>query len=489
METDRFVRTCGLLHSYASIRSERTLPYEPPSLLDVPLPETVDLYVGAVGEAEARLGKQPRQDGTSAKSPIPLLAATVDSIAASLCAHLELCEEDGEEGRVGGWQFFLHQAVVGERAKLRRRLSSILRFSAASLGELRAGVEELFGQLDGWLGERVRQEAEASGALCAMMRRAVEREEKLPHALQLEGDTLLVDEALLLLPPPPPPPVLPPTQLVEPGELSALQLGSLAAKLRLASSGESLQLETFARLMCKLSAAHFDASSPPLPNGWLPLTHAAYTRLGMQFCPQGSQLLGWPEVITKLAKLPPPTEAQVSEMLSAASALAAVDLTKKRLLLSREQMGQLNLWFETGKLQPDGYSVDAALKDVLFEMLARNGLLDLQRLLLYCAQSASVGFAILGGASEGMLSLEDLYDLLHREGDEPAEHSDPFCRPALRRLFTLLKLGEGERAPYSLVAAHPAGAALLAQCVSYTPKRTYELLQEELAAAGQALRL
>ena len=92
-----------------------------------------------------------------------------------------------------------------------------------------------------------------------------------------------------------------------------------------------------------------------------------------------------------------------------------------------------------------------------------------------------------------MLSIDGLYALLHREplpsGVELPEHTDVFSRATMQRLFTLLKLGEGERAPYALVAAHPAGADLFARCVSYVPKNVYGLVEEQLAGAGTALKI
>ena len=86
-----------------------------------------------------------------------------------------------------------------------------------------------------------------------------------------------------------------------------------------------------------------------------------------------------------------------------------------------------------------------------------------------------------------------MYELLHREpapsGVQPPEHLDPFSMSALKRLFEELKLGEGERAPCPLVAKHPAGAALLSDCVSYVPKRPYELVSTLVQNAGASLKI
>ena len=92
-----------------------------------------------------------------------------------------------------------------------------------------------------------------------------------------------------------------------------------------------------------------------------------------------------------------------------------------------------------------------------------------------------------------MLSLEGLYELLHREpaaaGFEPPEHLDAFSRAALKRLFNELKLGETEKAPCPLVAKHPAGAALLGACVSYVPKDAYGLVSDLVTGAGTSLKI
>ena len=86
-----------------------------------------------------------------------------------------------------------------------------------------------------------------------------------------------------------------------------------------------------------------------------------------------------------------------------------------------------------------------------------------------------------------------LYELLHREpaapGLAPPEHLDPFSMASLKRLFDELKLGESERAPCPLVAKHPAGAALLAACVSYVPKGPYDLVETLVQGAGTSLKI
>jgi len=334
----------------------------------------------------------------------------------------------------------------------------------------------------------------------SIMRKAIEAEQKLPRALQLQGDTLVIDESLLMLPPPPPPPQPPPAQKPMPDRFTAAQLSGLAAKLRAAASGELISIEAFTQVMCRLGSASFDSESPLLPPTWLPLGAPAYTKLAQRFCAEGSSLLGWPEVVVALAALEPLTEKAISEVLSAAASIAAAEAPPAEegapppeLRLTREQLSELPLWFETGATQPDGYSVEGALKGLLFDLLAKGGKLDMQQLLLYCSDSPTKAFAVLGYTSQAMLSLEGIFTLLHREpppsGVEVPEHTDTFSRAALARLFTQLKLGEAELAPYGLVAAHPAGAELLSKCVSYTPKGVYELVAEQLSTAGQALKI
>jgi len=305
--------------------------------------------------------------------------------------------------------------------------------------------------------------------------------------------------------------VPPPAQSPVADRFTAVQLANLAAQLRAASTGETISVDAFTQVMCRLGSASFDAPSPLVPQAWMPLGAPAYQRLGERFCAGGSTLLGWPEVVVVLAALEPPSEKAIGEMLLAAASIAGrTDLlpaeppaegaepppppaARATLKLTREQLAQLPLWFETGAVQSDGYSVEGALKALFFDMLEAGGELDLQQLLLYCCDTPGKAFAVLGFQTQAMLALDGLYELLHREPRagalDPPEHTDAFSRSALQRLFTQLKLGEAERAPYGLVAAHPAGATLLTQCVSYTAKGAYELVAAELASAGQALKI
>mgnify|MGYP007125886052 CR=1 FL=1 len=80
-----------------------------------------------------------------------------------------------------------------QRSKLQRRLASVLRFGLSNVGELKAQVEELYAQLDVWLGARIKQESDATSAVTSIMRKAVEAEEKLPKALQLQGGRALLN--------------------------------------------------------------------------------------------------------------------------------------------------------------------------------------------------------------------------------------------------------------------------------------------------------
>ena len=105
-------------------------------------------------------------------------------------------------------------------------------------------------------------------------------------------------------------------------------------------------------------------------------------------------------------------------------------------VLARGEMLQ-RLHYDLGRAVAQ--SVAAKLKELLFEMLATEQGLDLRQLLLYCCDSPAKAFALLGHQTQGMLSLDQLHALLHREGSEDEAlglptHSDPFSREALLRL-------------------------------------------------------
>ena len=70
-----------------------------------------------------------------------------------------------------------------------------------------------------------------------------------------------------------------------------------------------------------------------------------------------------------------------------------------------------------------------------------------------------------------------------------SEHLDPYCLPAVRRLWADLKLGASDRAPYASVVAHPHGAAMLASARAYAPVDVYKLRDAIAATAGRGLDL
>ena len=308
-----------------------------PPLFDVPIPEAVDLMVAVPGASEpppadAKAGKGGGKGSPAdptGKPPQSVMLSAVEALVASLCQPLEappqpeLAESaTAEMLRAASWTSHLQQTVVGERAKLRRRLVSTLRAMCGSINELKSQVQDLYTQLDAWLGERITKESEATSVVVGIMRRAIEREGQLPRALQLQGDTLIIDDSLLLLPPPPPPPVPPPAQLSVADRFTAAQLAGLAAKLRAGSTGQLISAEGLTTILSRLASASFDAASVLVPEAWLPLGSPAFSKLSARFCAPGSQQLGWPELVIALADLEPITEAGIVETLHAAASIA-----------------------------------------------------------------------------------------------------------------------------------------------------------------------
>lgn len=232
-------------------------------------------------------------------------------------------------------------------------------------------MDGTFKQLDGWLGERQKSEAEAGASLVTMMREAIEKELTLPLSLQLQGDHLVIDETLLMLPPPPPPPVAPAAQDAQADQFSVAQLAGLVTKLKAASEGSFITSAALKEALCRLGAAGFDAAAPPLPEVWWPLGPPQYEHVVGLFCPPGAPQVAWCEVVFALAALPAPSEEQIVSMLTeAATAAGRTELleppppvaeedkeaaeappavpARVGLRLTRAQYDALPLWIEGG---------------------------------------------------------------------------------------------------------------------------------------------
>jgi len=394
----------------------------------------------------------------------------------------------------------LHSVLLGERAKLRRRLVAILRYGCGAVEGLREQVAGTFKQLDGWLGQRQKAESVAGNSLVGLMRSAIEAEATLPLSLQLQGDQLIIDESLLMLPPEPPPPVPPPRQDPLADQFTVVQLQRLAKSLKASADGAFLTGSALKDVLSRLGAAGFDASSPPLPEQWWPLGPSQYEQLVALFCPPGSPQVAWADVLFALAALPPPSEGAIVKMLNAAAALAGKHLdptmpARVGLKLSKAQYDELPLWIQEGRppVPPGAYDVIGATKAVLFEALSVDDTVDVQQLLLYACDTPAKAFACLGFHTQRMLDVAGMYELLHRtpaaSSLEPPEHLDPYSRATLARLFTDLKLSKTDKAPYAAVVSHPSGAAMLRGCVAYKPKDVYAKVGEITGAAGRSLLL
>ena len=531
-EVDRFAATCSVAADYCALRAEARVPPPPPGTL----PEPVTVEVPAALEAGAAEAK---------------LLEVIGAAAAALCELPDLTPppppdegaaeeaEGGEEGadplalRLTEWTGHLQKGVDGERAKLLRRLGAIGKMGCALLADLASEAEALHTQLDAWIGERVKRESAAAAALAAVMRKAAEAEEVLPHTLILEGDALVIDEALVLVPPPPPPPKAPVVQATTSNRFTVVQLEGLVAKLRASATGATLSAEGLAALLTRLGAATFDAAAPALPAAWRPLGASAYAQLAALYhAPGAAPQVAWPELIVGLSQLRTPTDAEIGAALNGAAKLAAAaapaaapaaaeegeeaaaaleEATQEApaaaagggAVLDRASYDALTLWFEgdyaAGEVEGEEgeYSVVGALKAVLFDIFATAEgdappKVDLQKLLLYCCGGAASAFGVLGHADGGLLSLAQLHDLFHREGAPDAAvgapaHDDAFGTPALERLFAELKVDAASgRVAYKMVEGHPLGKQLLDGCVAYTPKDVYGFVDGLLGGLGRS---
>ena len=526
-EADRYSSTCGLVHAYLSLKAERTLPFAPPPLAEVAVAEAVEMNVPPPGDgappppppdAKGGKGAPPAKGGKDAKgaapaaavSPQATLAQAVSALVASHCEPIEGAAPpappapgpgvDAQALRFAEYVALLHSVLLGERAKLRRRLVAILRYGCGAVEGLREQVAGTFKQLDGWLGQRQKAESVAGNSLVGLMRSAIEAEATLPLSLQLQGDQLIIDESLLMLPPEPPPPVPPPRQDPLADQFTVVQLQRLAKSLKASADGAFLTGSALKDVLSRLGAAGFDASSPPLPEQWWPLGPSQYEQLVALFCLPGSPQVAWADVLFALAALPPPSEGAIVKMLNAAAALAGKHLdatmpARVGLKLSKAQYDELPLWIQEGRppVPPGAYDVIGATKAVLFEALSVDDTVDVQQLLLYACDTPAKAFACLGFHTQRMLDVAGMYELLHRtpaaSSLEPPEHLDPYSRATLARLFTDLKLSKTDKAPYAAVVSHPSGAAMLRGCVAYKPKDVYAKVGEITGAAGRSLLL
>jgi hypothetical protein len=445
-----------------------------------------------------------------------------------------------EEALVAEWSAQLAVAIEGERCKLVRRLSALSRYGCGVLGELRRQAERTQAELDGMLGAKMGKEAAAVAAVSARMRQAAEAGDTIDHALILQSEALVVDESLLVVPPPLPPPP-PQNHHVEADQFSAAQLLALGLRLRECSAGELLRATALASLLEQTSACAFDAAEPPLPAAWRPLGAPAYARIAAGFASGDPPLVAWPAVVAALVPVARPSkEAIAASLESGARAVGQFELLGEEappmaetpvgddegaggsveempehprddadppvpsalapLLLSEEQFGAARLWFED-KLEAAGTS-PAALKAALWRLFgAPTGSLDLVRLLSFFCDDAAKAFLVAGflrppaaGVDRSSLSKLELFAVLHRDTPPSAElgpvaHTDPFCLPAIDRLWDELGLGDEEPVAHAHMARHPLGRAMLDACRAYHPKDAYGTVAALHASAQHALKM
>ena len=335
--------------------------------------------------------------------------------------------------------------------------------------------------------------------------------------LILEGDALVIDEALESRAAAAAAAQAPVVQATTSNRFTVVQLEGLVAKLRASAVGATLSAEGLAALLTRLGAATFDAAAPALPAAWRPLARRPTQLAALYHAPGAAPQVAWPELIVGLSQLRTPTDAEIGAALSGAAKLAAAaaapaaaaaaeegeeaaaaleEATQEApaaaagggAVLDRASYDALTLWFEgdyaAGEVEGEEgeYSVVGALKAALFDIFATAEgdappKVDLQKLLLYCCGGAASAFGVLGHADGGLLSLAQLHDLFHREGAPDAAvgapaHDDAFGTPALERLFAELKVDAASGASRTRWSRATRSASSSSTGASRTRRRT-----------------
>ncbi|XP_059172221.1 sperm flagellar protein 2-like isoform X3 [Physella acuta] len=271
-------------------------------------------------------------------------------------------------------------ALKAEEQAAKSRLELIKVLACGIIRDLKCKADDVFKDMNDWLGARFLKEMESIDQMSEVMRNVIENKEKIKYEIVINQDHFMLDEELKVLKTPSPPPVEPHEERPMPDLFTIQQLTTLYEHFQTIAPSGTISTKAFTEMFEMLvSVAHGTES---LPDSWMHLTSSQITDLA-QALSSDTDYVDWRRLLVTLC-YPIPIPSQ-QELLDCLKTFKAMD-QKSTGKVTREQWHRMQLWFK----KPDfveSFDRVTELHNLLFEMFADHtgslSLLDYMSFLMY----------------------------------------------------------------------------------------------------------
>ncbi|NXA32436.1 SPEF2 protein, partial [Eudromia elegans] len=290
---------------------------------------------GKTAGKDAKDTKKFSPKSTSKKKGAPPPAPVVEVPAPPLTAE----ELKKQELRLKIKQEYF-SALEHEEGATKSRLELIKKKALAFVEELTRKVEEMYKDMEMWLGARFLAEMSSVEKLIEVARHHIESSSKIQYELILEETDFFMSGDIKVFPDPVPPPRLPPIEISENGTLTISQLTTLHKQfLQVAPKGFMLKNE-FTTIVMDLIT--LDVGTDYFPDVWMNLTLSDLQNLANELG-ANSELIDWRRFL--LAAAQPWPVPSVMQLLRTLRSFKSVDGTGSGFV-TQELYAQIGLWFK-----------------------------------------------------------------------------------------------------------------------------------------------
>ncbi|NWX82532.1 SPEF2 protein, partial [Nothoprocta pentlandii] len=266
-----------------------------------------------------------------APPPVPVVEVTAPPLTAEELKKQELRLKIKQE-------YF--SALEHEEGATKSRLELIKQKALAFVEELTRKVEEMYKDMETWLGARFLAEMSSVEKLIEVARHHIESSSKIQYEMILEETDFFMNHDIKVFPDPVPPPRLPPVEISENGTLTISQLTTLHKQfLQIAPKGVILRNEFIDIVMDLIS---LDVGTDYFPDEWMNLTLSDLQNLANELG-ANSELIDWRRFL--LAAAQPWPVPSVTELLRTLHTFKSVDETGSGFV-TQEHYTQVGLWFK-----------------------------------------------------------------------------------------------------------------------------------------------
>ncbi|NXJ69544.1 SPEF2 protein, partial [Rostratula benghalensis] len=230
-------------------------------------------------------------------------------------------------------------ALKHEEVAAKSRLDVIKEKALACVEELTMKTEEMYKDMEKWLGSRFLAEMSSIEKLIEVARHHIESSSKIQYEITLEETDFFISSDVKVIPDPVPPPPLPHIEPSESGTLTMSQLTTLHKQFLQVAPKGFIQKKVFIDIL--LDLINLNLGTNCLPDAWMNLTLPDLQNLASAFT-VNSELIDWRRFL--LAAAQPWPVPSVTQLLKTLHSFKSVDVAGSGFVTEKYYM-QVGLWF------------------------------------------------------------------------------------------------------------------------------------------------